>query len=73
MAIRSARWVVTATAVCIPVFLAKPAGADEALTAHNKAVVRDFYTTVLIDRNIDAAPGLCGRIISSTILKCQAD
>ena len=56
MAIRSARWVVTATAVCIPVFLAKPAGADEALTAHNKAVVRDFYTTVLIDRDIDAAP-----------------
>jgi predicted SnoaL-like aldol condensation-catalyzing enzyme len=30
--------------------------ADEALTARNKALVRDFYTTVLIDRHIDAAP-----------------
>jgi predicted SnoaL-like aldol condensation-catalyzing enzyme len=30
--------------------------ADEALTARNKAVVRDFYTTVLIDRDVDAAP-----------------
>lgn len=30
--------------------------ADEALTAHNKAIVRDFYTTVLIGRNVDAAP-----------------
>ena len=30
--------------------------ADEALTERNKAIVRDFYTTVLIGRNIDAAP-----------------
>jgi len=30
--------------------------ADEALTERNKAVVRDFYTTVLIGRNVDAAP-----------------
>lgn len=29
---------------------------DEALTEHNKAIVRDFYTTVLIGRNVDAAP-----------------
>jgi predicted SnoaL-like aldol condensation-catalyzing enzyme len=29
--------------------------ADEALTARNKALVRDFYTTVLIGRNVDAA------------------
>ena len=56
MAIRSARWVAAVAAACIPVFLAKPAWADEALTAHNKAVVRDFYRTVLIDRDIDAAP-----------------
>jgi len=30
--------------------------ADEALTARNKALVRDFYTTVLVNRQIDAAP-----------------
>lgn len=30
--------------------------ADEGLTARNKGVVRDFYTTVLIGRNVDAAP-----------------
>src|SRR5215471_17655992 len=30
--------------------------ADEALTAQNKALVRDFYTTVLIERHVDAAP-----------------
>jgi predicted SnoaL-like aldol condensation-catalyzing enzyme len=32
------------------------AHADEALTARNKAIVQDFYTTVLIGRNVDAAP-----------------
>lgn len=36
--------------------LSQTAYADEALTARNKALVRDFYTTVLIDRHIDAAP-----------------
>ena len=30
--------------------------ADEALTARNKALVREFYTSVLIEREIDAAP-----------------
>jgi predicted SnoaL-like aldol condensation-catalyzing enzyme len=30
--------------------------ADETLTARNKALVRDFYTTVLIGRQVDAAP-----------------
>lgn len=30
--------------------------ADEALTARNKEVVRNFYTTVLIGRDVDAAP-----------------
>jgi predicted SnoaL-like aldol condensation-catalyzing enzyme len=30
--------------------------ADDALTARNKGLVRDFYTTVLIERKIDAAP-----------------
>ena len=32
------------------------AQADEALTERNKNIVRDFYTTVLIGRNVDAAP-----------------
>jgi predicted SnoaL-like aldol condensation-catalyzing enzyme len=36
--------------------IARPAFADEALTEHNKNIVRDFYTTVLIGRNVDAAP-----------------
>jgi predicted SnoaL-like aldol condensation-catalyzing enzyme len=30
--------------------------ADEGLTARNKALVRDFYTTVLVGRDVDAAP-----------------
>ena len=54
MAIRAASWLIAV--VLIAAFFARPAGADEALTARNKAVVRDFYTTVLIGRNIDAAP-----------------
>lgn len=29
---------------------------SESLTARNKAVVRDFYTTVLIGRDVDQAP-----------------
>ena len=32
------------------------ARADDTLTERNKSVVRDFYTTVLIGRNVDAAP-----------------
>jgi predicted SnoaL-like aldol condensation-catalyzing enzyme len=30
--------------------------ADEALTARNKEVVRNFYTAVFLGRNVDAAP-----------------
>jgi predicted SnoaL-like aldol condensation-catalyzing enzyme len=30
--------------------------ADDALTARNKEVVRNFYSTVLIGRDVDAAP-----------------
>jgi predicted SnoaL-like aldol condensation-catalyzing enzyme len=30
--------------------------ANDPLTARNKALVRDFYTTVLIHRDVDAAP-----------------
>jgi predicted SnoaL-like aldol condensation-catalyzing enzyme len=38
-------------------FLFAPAvRAEDTLTEQNKAVVRDFYTTVFIGRNIDAAP-----------------
>jgi predicted SnoaL-like aldol condensation-catalyzing enzyme len=32
------------------------ARADEALTARNREIVRDFYATVLVGRNVDAAP-----------------
>jgi predicted SnoaL-like aldol condensation-catalyzing enzyme len=32
------------------------ARADEGLTTRNKALVREFYTTVLISRDVDAAP-----------------
>ena len=42
--------------IFICVGLAQTASADEALTARNKALVRDFYTTVLINRQVDAAP-----------------
>jgi len=34
----------------------KPASADDALTARNKEIVRNFYTTVLIGRDVDMAP-----------------
>jgi predicted SnoaL-like aldol condensation-catalyzing enzyme len=42
-------------AITVPI-LALQVWADEALTARNKAVVRDFYATVLIGRDVDAAP-----------------
>jgi len=35
---------------------AQSAQADEGFTARNKALVREFYTTVLIGREVDAAP-----------------
>jgi|SRR6516165_764602 hypothetical protein len=35
---------------------ARPTLADEALTQGNKNLVRNFYTTVLIGRDVDAAP-----------------
>jgi predicted SnoaL-like aldol condensation-catalyzing enzyme len=34
----------------------QPTWAEEESTERNKALVRDFYTTVLIGRNVDAAP-----------------
>jgi predicted SnoaL-like aldol condensation-catalyzing enzyme len=44
--------IVTLTLVLLP----RTVRADEGLTARNKALVRDFYTTVLIGRDVDAAP-----------------
>src|SRR5215469_2167107 len=40
--------------------LASAAHADEALTVRNKKIVREFYTTVLIGRNVAAAPRFLG-------------
>ena len=34
----------------------QPTWADDESNARNKALVRDFYTTVLIGRDVDAAP-----------------
>jgi predicted SnoaL-like aldol condensation-catalyzing enzyme len=60
--IRWAAWFLLLTA-------APAALADEALTARNKAIVTDFYTTVLIGRNVDAAP----RFLSPEYLQHSAD
>ena len=49
------KWLVQ-TAVFTLLGLAQIMRADEALTARNKDLVRDFYTTVLIGRQVDAAP-----------------
>jgi predicted SnoaL-like aldol condensation-catalyzing enzyme len=43
--------------------------ANEALTARNKAIVTDFYTTVLIGRKVDAAP----RFLSPEYLQHSGD
>ena len=46
-----------AFAVAVTVGMAaQAASADDTLTDRNKAIVRDFYTTVLIGRDVDAAP-----------------
>src|SRR5207244_10758683 len=44
------------TMVFICLGLAQTVLADDALTQRNKALVREFYTTVLINRQVDAAP-----------------
>jgi predicted SnoaL-like aldol condensation-catalyzing enzyme len=44
------------TIIFISLGLAQTASADDALTQRNKAVVREFYKTVLINRQVDAAP-----------------
>ena len=38
------------------ILIIQPAWADEALTTRNKEIVRNFYTTVFLGRNVDAAP-----------------
>ena len=46
-----------AFAVAVAVGMAAQAApSDETLAERNKAIVRDFYATVLIGRNVDAAP-----------------
>jgi predicted SnoaL-like aldol condensation-catalyzing enzyme len=42
--------------VCALMIFAQPIRADDTLTARNKEIVRNFYTTVLIGRDVDAAP-----------------
>ena len=56
MSIRAAQQfiiVALALALLIPV---RQAWANDKETARNKTIVRDFYTTVLIGRDVDAAP-----------------
>jgi predicted SnoaL-like aldol condensation-catalyzing enzyme len=52
----SARPISTFALTLIVGMAALSARADDALTERNKSIVRDFYTTVLIGRNVDAAP-----------------
>jgi predicted SnoaL-like aldol condensation-catalyzing enzyme len=40
----------------VMIVAAQPASADEALTARNKEIVRNFYSSVLVGRDVDAAP-----------------
>ena len=44
------------TIIFISLSFVQMASADDALTQRNKALVREFYTTVLINRQVDAAP-----------------
>lgn len=48
--------IISTITFALSVAVAAPAvRADEASTEHNKNIVRDFYKTVLIGRNVDAA------------------
>jgi hypothetical protein len=52
----SIRWAATlAISFLLFALPVQRAWGNEKLTARNKAVVRDFYTTVLIGRDVDAA------------------
>lgn len=51
------RWVIKTLALAFILGIStRISWADDALTERNKAIVRDFYTTVLIGRNVDASP-----------------
>src|SRR5262252_8115135 len=50
------RWLIIPILTTALSIVAQPASADEKLTARNKAIVQDFYTTVLVGRDVDAAP-----------------
>src|ERR1700745_4274197 len=44
------------TAALMLVSFGQASFADDALTARSKSIVQEFYTTVLINRDVDAAP-----------------
>lgn len=48
--------ILSLTAVTALFIFLQPARGDDGLTTRNKQIVHDFYTTVFIGRNIDAAP-----------------
>ena len=56
MRIHPGRFITLLSYAFVVAVLPPAARADRALTDRNKAVVRDFYTTVLINRDVDAAP-----------------
>lgn len=56
MAIRAGQRFMTMAVAFVLFVSVQQAWANEKETARNKAIVRDFYTTVLIGRNVDAAP-----------------
>lgn len=57
MFIRKTVWSLTLLVLALAMDIStQSAQKDEALTERNKAIVRDFYTTVLIGRHVDAAP-----------------
>jgi len=57
MSIGKTAWSVTLLVLAVAISIStRFAEADDALTERNKTIVRDFYTTVLIGRDVDAAP-----------------
>ena len=56
MSIRPAHRFITVTLALTLFVPVQQAWANEKETRRNKAIVRDFYTTVLIGRDVDAAP-----------------
>jgi predicted SnoaL-like aldol condensation-catalyzing enzyme len=52
----SGRFICVLACAAALVIFSHPARADRELTERNKGLVRDFYTTVLVGRDVDAAP-----------------